>query len=174
MVTINNRVLKRRFPKISQLRRRPNADAIIMRVGRLWDTMLNNPPIPYVMTIVVVSQFHFYLPWCIGAWGQHLNSVLNVKALVCAFDQEMGEGPSIYKNVVKKVSDGCHSVLRALSFAFEDWRLKTNKKLFAEVQTFPQTICKICQLEHLTSNLKNNFNQFFTKRSDLTLSIKVK
>ena len=42
------------------------------------------------MIIVPVSQFHVYIPW-----GQHpfnlalcLNSVLNVKAVVAAFNQE--------------------------------------------------------------------------------------
>ena len=39
------------------------------------------------MTFVSASQFHVYLPW-----GQHpcLNSVLNVKALVVAYNQEKG------------------------------------------------------------------------------------
>ena len=42
---------------------------------------------PSLMIIALVSQFHVYL-----LWGQHLaqclNSVLNVKALVGAFNQE--------------------------------------------------------------------------------------
>ena len=49
--------------------------------------MLTNLPVPYE-TFALVSQFYVYLPW-----GQHpfsivSNSVINVKALVGAFNQE--------------------------------------------------------------------------------------
>ena len=40
------------------------------------------------MTFVSASQFHVYLPWVQCCLAQCLNSVLNLKALVGAFNQE--------------------------------------------------------------------------------------
>ena len=40
------------------------------------------------MTFALVSQFHVYLPWVNTRLALCLNSVLNVKALVGAFNQE--------------------------------------------------------------------------------------
>ena len=49
--------------------------------------MLSNPPIPYEI-FALASHFHVYLLWVNICSEKCLNSVLNVNALVGAFNQE--------------------------------------------------------------------------------------